>query len=355
MLYLKPFSIALVASIILTFFIRKIALKFNVTAPKGDRHIHKKTVPLFGGVAMIFAFILAILSTKELVISRELFGMLLGFGIILIVGIWDDIKEISWRIQLFFQFILALIIIAFGVRVDYLTNPFGGAIRLDQIQFSVLNSSALFGTNFEFSVFGSLFIIFWIVGMINVFNWLDGIDGLSGGVGVIGAVVLFFLCLNPIVDQPPIAILAIAFVGAVLGFLVFNFPPAKIFMGTSGSMFLGFTLGTLAIFSGAKIATAVLVMGFPILDGFWVIVQRLKSGVSPFKGDKRHLHYKLISLGFSQRQIILLIYFLCGSFGTAALFLQSIGKLIALLFLVASMILVAFVVSWFLGRKKELS
>ncbi len=154
-------------------------------------------------------------------------------------------------------------------------------------------------------------------------------------------------------NQPPIAILAIAFCGAVLGFLFFNFPPAKIFMGTSGSMFLGFTLGALAIFSGAKIATAILIMGFPILDGLWVIAQRIKSGESPFKGDNRHLHYKLLSLGFSQRQIVLLIYFLCASFGIAALFLQSIGKLIALIFLCILMGLVAFIVSWLLGRKKE--
>jgi len=355
MLYLKSFLIAFFVSIVLTFFIKKFAFRFKIFSRPSLRRIHQKNIPLLGGAAMISAFVLAVFLTKELVISFQLCGLLIGLGIIFFVGIWDDLREISWKVQLSFQILIALIIIAFGVRIDYLTNPFGGIIRLDQIEFSIYNFFAFDGFIIDrhFSLFGSLFIIFWIVLMINIFNWLDGIDGLASGIGIIGGIVLFFLCLNPVVNQPPLAILAIALVGSSLGFLFFNFPPAKIFMGTSGSMFLGFTLGVLAIFSGAKIATALLVLGFPILDGFWVIGQRIKNKNSPFQGDQRHLHYKLLSLKFSPRQIILLIYSLCALFGFVALFIQGIGKLIALIILGFLMLFIGLILTWLLAKKQS--
>jgi len=349
MLYLKSFLIAFIASLFLTFLIRKLALKFRdgqIFSKPPLENIHQKKIPLLGGTAMISAFVLAIFLTKELVISFQLWGVLLGLAVIFLVGVWDDLKKLSWKIQLFFQTLVALIVVAFGVRVDYLTNPFGGMIRLDYLQFTIYN--------LQFTILGSLFIIFWIILMINIFNWLDGIDGLAGGVGAISGIILFFLCLTQTVNQPPLAILSIALVGVALGFLIFNFPPAKIFMGSSGSMFLGFTVGVLAIFSGAKVATVLLVMGFPILDGLWVISQRIKNKNSPFKGDRRHLHYKLLSLGFSQRQIILFIYSLCALFGLIALSVQGFNKLIALIALAAAMILIAFIVTLMLNKKKNL-
>ncbi|MCK4525389.1 MAG: undecaprenyl/decaprenyl-phosphate alpha-N-acetylglucosaminyl 1-phosphate transferase, partial [Candidatus Andersenbacteria bacterium] len=128
-------------------------------------------------------------------------------------------------------------------------------------------------------------------------------------------------------------IISIAVAGAILGFLFFNFHPAKIFMGTSGSMFLGFILAVLAIFSGGKIATALLIMGFPILDAVWVIVQRIKAGKSPFRGDDCHLHYKLLKNGWSQRKVVLFIYLICLSFGVSAIVFQSLGKILALIIL----------------------
>ena len=353
MLYLKSFLIAFIASLFLTFLIRKFALKFQIFSKPPLEKIYQKKNPLLGGTAMISAFVLAIFLTKELIISFQLWGVLLGLAVIFLVGVWDDLKKLSWKVQLFFQALVALIVVAFGVRVDYLTNPFGGMIRLDQIEFSISNLSAFGGSAVggQFTILGSLFIIFWIILMINIFNWLDGIDGLAGGVGAISGIILFFLCLTQTVNQPPLAILSIALVGVALGFLIFNFPPAKIFMGSSGSMFLGFTVGVLAIFSGAKVATVLLVMGFPILDGLWVIFQRIKNKNSPFKGDRHHLHYKLLSLGFSQRQIILFIYSLCTLFGLIALSVQGFNKLIALIALAAAMILIAFIVTLMLNKK----
>ncbi len=175
---------------------------------------------------------------------------------------------------------------------------------------------------------------------MNAMNWLDGLDGLAGGVGFIGAITLFFLSISNLVNQSPLGIISIILAGAILGFLIFNFYPAKIFMGTSGSMFLGFILAVLAIFSGGKIATALLVMGFPILDAVWVIAQRIKSGKSPFKGDARHLHYKLLEKGWPQKKVVLFIYSICIIFGVSAILFQNINKLFALAILFISFHLV---------------
>jgi len=168
---------------------------------------------------------------------------------------------------------------------------------------------------------------------MNVMNWLDGLDGLAGGVGFIGAITLFFLSISHLVNQPPLGIISIAVAGAILGFLFFNFYPAKIFMGTTGSMFLGFILAVLAIFSGGKIATALLIMGFPILDAVWVIAQRIKAGESPFKGDTRHLHYKLLERGWPQRRVVLFVYLICLSFGISAIVFQDLNKIFSLIVL----------------------
>jgi len=229
------------------------------------------------------------------------------------------------------QISIALIMICMGLNVDYIANPFGGReFRLDQLQYPIFN--------IQYSIFGSLFVLIWIVGFMNVMNWLDGLDGLAGGVGFIGAVTLFFISISDVVNQPPLAIMAIALAGSVLGFLIFNMNPAKIIMGTSGSYFLGFMLSVLAIFSGGKIATALLIMGFPIIDSIWVMALRIKSGRSPFRGDASHLHYRLLERGWSEKKIVISVYVICSMFAAAAVLFQNVGKLISLflLFVIAN-------------------
>jgi UDP-GlcNAc:undecaprenyl-phosphate GlcNAc-1-phosphate transferase len=169
---------------------------------------------------------------------------------------------------------------------------------------------------------------------------LDGMDGLVTGISAIGAVVIFLLSLTPQVMQPQTALLSIAFAGSLLGFLILNFYPAKIFLGESGSTFAGFMLGVLAIVSGSKIATAMLVMGIPLLDALWVILQRIMNKQSPIQGDRRHLHFRLLDIGFSEPQAVLFLYALSGFFGATALFLQSMGKLVALFMLVLVMVVI---------------
>ena len=188
--------------------------------------------------------------------------------------------------------------------------------------------------------------------MIYTTKFLDGLDGLASSIGIVGALAIFALSFTPNVRQDYTAMLAAIFVGSLLGFLVFNWHPAKIFLGESGSTFLGFTLGILAIIAGGKIATAFLVMGVPILDVAWVIGARLAAGRSPFKADKSHLHHRLLSLGLSQPQIVGILVLFSVLFGGLAVFLQSLGKLILLLTLFFVMLVLGFMVVS-LNRRKD--
>ncbi|MEA1937226.1 MAG: MraY family glycosyltransferase [Patescibacteria group bacterium] len=343
-LYFKPFLIAFFSSLVLTGAFIKFGNKYKLYDKLKKNKIHRRDIARFGGVAMIISFLVAIFLDGNLQFDNLKWGIVISSLVILFFGIYDDLKNLSWKKQLLGQIIVVLIMICAGLSVDYIANPFGGAeFRLDQFHYSLFT--------IHYSLLGSLFILFWIVGFMNIMNWLDGLDGLAGGVGLIGAVTLFFLSVSSLVNQPPLGIVSIIFAGAILGFLFFNFYPAKIFMGTSGSMFLGFMLAVIAIFSGGKIATALLIMGFPILDAVWVIARRIKNKKSPFRGDKLHLHYRLLDLGWSQKKVVLFIYFICLIFGVSALAFQTAGKVLALAVL---FILMAVVVFWLelRGEKK---
>jgi predicted adenine nucleotide alpha hydrolase (AANH) superfamily ATPase len=192
------------------------------------------------------------------------------------------------------------------------------------------------------------------MGMMYTTKLLDGVDGLVSGVSLIGVSIIFLFTLTSRYYQPDIAFASSALAGAILGFLFYNFNPASIFLGEGGSLFLGFAVGVLAIISGGKIAIALLVMGIPILDVSWVIFRRLISGKNPFKSaDKKHLHHRLLALGLSQRQTVFVFYFLSAFFGASALFLQSRGKLLALLALLLLMLSIVIIFSFF-GRRKKL-
>ena len=341
-LYLKPFLIALVLSLVSTRALIKFGKKYKLYDKLKKSKIHKKNVARFGGVAMVVSFLVAIFLSGDLIFDDLKWGIVISSLTILFFGTVDDLKNLSWKKQLLGQIIVVLIMIYAGLNVDYIANPFGGAeFRLDQFQYSIFN--------IQYSVLGSLFILFWIIGFMNVMNWLDGLDGLAGGVGFIGAITLFFLSISSLVNQPPLGIISITLAGAILGFLFYNFYPAKIFMGTTGSMFLGFMLAVIAIFSGGKIATALLIMGFPILDSVWVIARRIKNKKSPFQGDKLHFHYQLLKLGWTQKKAVLFVYLICLMFGISTLVFQSIGKVLAMAVLFVS---IAGIIFWLEPKNK---
>lgn len=301
------------------------------------RHGYKKTISRLGGVSMLIAFSFALFFDTHLVLTREFYGLLFGGLLILIFGLWDDLSELGWKIQVFFQVALTMIIFIFGIHISSFTNPFGGAWFIPQDTFIVPAFILLFA---------------WVFLVMNAMNWLDGLDGLCGGSSLITLITIFYLSLKPEVYQPPVAILAIAGVGAIAGFLIFNMYPARILAGTVGSMFLGFIIATLAVIAGTKIATAFLVLSLPIADALFVLWQRLREGVSLFRPDRRHLHFKLLELGWSERQIASFFFFVTAVIAVISLNTQALGKFVALLLVLGIIFSLLFFVDHKIHLKK---
>jgi UDP-GlcNAc:undecaprenyl-phosphate/decaprenyl-phosphate GlcNAc-1-phosphate transferase len=267
----------------------------------------------FGGLVIISVFIIFVLVDKNLVLTRPIWGIIAGGALIFLFGLWDDLKNINWKWQLIFQIIIAVAAISFGVKSGYIANPLGGIINLQ-------NPTIYF-----------LFFIFYFLFFINSLNWLDGIDGLSGGVAFIALAITFILSFKPEVNQPAVAILCSILGGAILAFLILNFSPARIFAGTSGAWFFGFTLAALSIFAGAKIATTLSIVLIPVLDFVWVILERYREGQSIFAKDDRHLHFKLLKLGIGEVKVVLFLYALTIAIGIVALILPASGKIVFML------------------------
>jgi UDP-GlcNAc:undecaprenyl-phosphate GlcNAc-1-phosphate transferase len=224
----------------------------------------------------------------------------------------DDRFNLRARWQFLGQFALAAGAVTLGIGIDVINNPFSPGLI---IRFP--------------SIIAIGFTIFWIMGMINSINWIDGLDGLSSGIAIIASVTLGLISLSTQVNQPLIAVLCFVLAGALLGFLRWNFHPAKIFAGTSGVQFVGYTLAILSILGTAKVAVALLVLGVPIIDTFWIIVRRLSQRRSPFNPDRQHIHHRLLDLGLSHRQTVLLIYGLCAALAVLALLLTGATQLYA--------------------------
>lgn len=326
MIFFLVFVTAFLLSLGLTPIAARIAIRTGAVDQPAPRRVHEKPTPRMGGLPIFVAFFAAI--GVSLVYPRSdpnemprLVGLFVGATLLFVVGVYDDYRELPALPQLIAQTIAAGIAVASGVLIRAIQNPFGEPFQFD-LWFAVP------------------FTLFWIVGMTNTVNWLDGIDGLAGGVVAIAGGVLFLHAFF-VQGQYSIALLALALVGAVLGFLPFNFLPAKIFMGSTGAVVLGFVLGVLSIIGSARVAFALLVLGIPILDVAWQIVSRLRAHKSPFSADRGHLHHRLLALGLSQRAIVILYYAFTAIFGALALLLPSgLYKLIALIIIGVGALLV---------------
>ena len=226
-------------------------------------------------------------------LTRQLTALLVGGAAAAALGAIDDFLDLRARWQLAGQIVLGVFAVAFGISITFIANPFGG----DVITFP--------------DWFAAGFTIFWIVGMINSINFIDGLDGLSSGIAFIAAVTLGLINLSTSVYQPIIAVLCFILAGSLLGFLRWNLHPASIFAGTSGVQFVGYSLALLSILGTAKVAVALLVLGVPIIDTFWIIVRRLLEGRSPFSPDRGHIHHRMLDLGLSHRQTVFAIYGIC--------------------------------------------
>ncbi|MFA6513813.1 MAG: epoxyqueuosine reductase QueH [Patescibacteria group bacterium] len=342
MSYIYPFLASFLLSVILTIGIKKIAVYFNIVDKPGERKIHNQAIPLLGGIAIFISFFAVLFFFSERFLAgdlewRHLLGFFIGALIIIIGGALDDKYNLAPTKQIIFPLLAIIAVIIGGVEIDKITNPLGGFIYLK-----------------DWLLISPILIAVWLLGMMYTTKLLDGVDGLVSGVGAIGALVIFLFTLTTKYYQPDIALGALILAGAALGFLIFNFHPAKIFLGEGGSLFFGFALGVLAIISGGKIAIALLIMGIPILDVAWTIIRRLSQGKNPFKfSDNKHLHHRLLNLGFGQKKTVLIFYLFSLVFGLSGLFLQSRGKVLVLIVLLFLMLII--IISFrLLDRRQEL-
>lgn len=350
------FLLAFIVAFMATPYTIKIAHKVGaVDVPKDERRMHKKAMPKFGGPAVILGFLvsvtyLLIVMSMENTINlfgpesygMKLLGMFLGIVVLSITCIIDDIKTIRPIAKLIGQIVGAVIAVSFG-------------IRLGEFNLSFLNNP------FMEEIISCIITVGWIVGVTNAINLIDGLDGLSSGISVISAIsllVIFVLNGSPVIS----IVLVTALAGALVGFLPFNFTPAKTFIGDTGSNFLGFSLSIISILGVAKtytfavIVLPLIVLGLPIFDTLWAIIRRLIKGKSIkaiFKADKGHLHHRIVSKGFGQKQTVLILYGLSATFGIFAVILLDSGIWKALSFLLMVIVAIGLGYKNFQGEKEE--
>src|SRR6187200_2847683 len=329
------FTLAGLIAFGLTPIVRRTMKRYGVVDRPNARRVNTRPIPRAGGLAVAVGFLVVALPFTLLnesadwvpmplnITTGDLFALFAGGAAAAAIGVLDDLYDLRARWQLLGQVLLALGAWILGIGVSLINNPFGDL----PLRFS--------------PAFSVGFTIFWIVGMINSINWIDGLDGLSTGVALIAAVTLGILSLTTQVSQPLIAVLCFALAGALLGFLRWNFHPAKIFTGTSGVQFVGYTLAVLSILGSAKVAVALLVLGVPILDTFWLIVRRILDGRSPFSADRSHIHHRMLDLGLSHRDTVLVIYGICAILGLVSIPLSEVNQLYAFLgvFIISGLVL----------------
>lgn len=332
--YIIPAASAFILAVIFTWLVLLLALKFNIVdKPDKARKLHSKPIPLLGGLAIFLSFFLILLAFHgRLVVGILTYGHWLWFFggacFLIIGGVLDDKFNLKPSKQIIWPILAIICILLGGIGIGKVSNPLGGFLYFS-------------------SIASVIFTIVWLLAMMYTTKLLDGLDGLVTGISGIGGMIIFLFTAAAKYYQPDIAFVAIVFAAACFGFLVFNWHPAKIFLGEGGSLLLGYILGVLAIISGGKIAIALLVLGLPILDFIWTILRRLAHGKNPFRSaDRAHLHHRLFDLGIGQRKTVLIFYAFSLFFGLCALFLQSRGKLVAIsaLFIIMTCLIIGFAI-----------
>ncbi|MBR2215053.1 MAG: undecaprenyl/decaprenyl-phosphate alpha-N-acetylglucosaminyl 1-phosphate transferase [Selenomonadaceae bacterium] len=317
--YILAFAIAMGAALLLTPGVIVLAAKTGALDKPDARKVHKKPIPRIGGIGIYGAFMIAMLTVVSVTplsdeVTWEITGLMVGGSLIFLLGIVDDYKNLHPKVKLLGQIIAAtVLVVGFDVRIDFITDPFGDYLFLEYLAVPAT--------------------LFWIVGLTNTVNLIDGLDGLAAGVATIAAVTIFLVALEQ--SFLLVAVLTAALGGAAFGFLYYNFNPAKIFMGDSGSMFLGYMLAGISVIGAVKSAATIalivpiLALGLPILDTTFAIIRRYRGGVPIFKPDKGHLHHRLLDLGFTQRQAVLLMYVISALLGLSAVALTEVSAQIA--------------------------
>lgn len=326
------YLLALPTAFLISYFVTPLVIKFfhthhwiedpKIKQLKSGNATATKPVPRGGGLPIFISVFIT--SLIFLPLDQHLIGILMASFFALIIGLFDDLKDISPLFRLFTNFISAMIVVAAGIGIAYVSNPFGGVFDLShpQIFFSFM------GGTHSIWLLADLLAIFWIVWCMNFVGWSSGVDGQLPGFISISAIFIGILGLKfqNDVTQWPVIILAFTVAGAYLGFLPFNFYPQKIMPGYSGKSLAGLLLAILSILSGAKLATVIFLLGLPMLDAIFVIIYRLWHHHSPFKSDSNHLHHQLLKLGWGRRRISFFYWFLSLALGFLSLILNSQQK-----------------------------
>lgn len=317
--------VAMLCTLCFTPLVERLARKVRFLEAPGVNRIHKRHLPLGGGVAIYLGFWIAFLMQGAW--SSQRIGLLLSSTIVLLLGLIDDYKELSPKAKFIGQIAAAGVLIAYGTRIEFVTNPFGGMVHLAWWSIPVT--------------------LLWLVSVMNVVNFIDGLDGLAAGIVAIACVPVITVALT--MEQPMAAMMAVALAGSVLGFLPHNFNPARIIMGDAGAMFLGFMLAAISIEGALKgpmsigLSVSVIALGLPIFDTAFAIVRRFRAGRPIYLRDQGHVHHKLIARGYTQRQAVVLLYALSGCLGALALTLLGFRFVYAVFFSGLGVILVTLI------------
>ena len=314
--------VALVVALVTTPVVKSLATKMGaVDVPRDNRRMHDHPIPRMGGLAIFLGFLLSVLLFAELTV--QLRGMLLGAVIIVVLGIFDDIYSLKAMLKFVVQIVAALVAVCAGNVIETLSNP------------NIFSADPYW----ELGVLSVPFTVLWIVAITNAVNLIDGLDGLACGVSTISSMTLLVISL--VVSDGPVAILMAALAGGCIGFLPYNLNPAKIFMGDTGSTFLGYILAVVSIQGLFKFYTIIsfavpfLMLGLPIFDTCFAFVRRIAKGQSPMHADRSHVHHRLIDMGFSQKQAVAVLYIISAILGLSAVVLTTAGAEKAILFLLA--------------------
>ncbi|MFH1454178.1 MAG: MraY family glycosyltransferase [Armatimonadota bacterium] len=307
-LFIAAFLGSLIITVLVTPAVKKAAEKHKLLDAPAARKVHKKPIPLGGGVAVYLGFFLTVLLLIAFIMFHshgsfsvgnvagtvnKLIGLFICGTTILIIGLIDDKKNLSAKIKLLFQICIACALYYFGFSIDFISLP--------QVKILYLNKGI-----------SLVLTLIWIVGLTNALNFLDGLDGLLCGVTAISAVA--FAVITASKGQMAVTVLMLALAGSALGFLKYNFYPAKIFLGDGGSLFIGMVFSSLSIMGAFKVAATmvfiipIIIMGIPIFDTTYAVTRRMFKGQSIFKADKEHLHHKLLNMGLSHKKVVLTIY-----------------------------------------------
>lgn len=293
--------------------------------PKDERRVHKKPIPVGGGIAMVIS--VSILMVYFLPINKNLIMALIASLIIAISGLYDDKEGLSPKLKFLFQILAAVILIIGGMKIEFFTNPFDSHDAL-----LILNILSIPVT------------IFWVCGITNTINLIDGLDGLASGVSMICAISMFFITYK--MGRYDVSLVCALVAGACLGFLPFNFNPAKIFMGDTGALYLGFMLSYISISGFLKqaailmIFVPVLILGVPVFDTAFAMVRRKLSGKSMVEADKGHLHHRLLKMGLNQRQTVVILYSISAIFGVLANLISRFHSSIALVISIGVLLII---------------